>query len=41
MRFNTEAELRPAYPTIFKAFDACMKHPAFDAARPEKQPDNE
>jgi maleylpyruvate isomerase len=41
MRFNTEAELRPAYPTIFKVFDACMKVPAFDNARPEKQPDNE
>ena len=40
-RFNTEEELRPAYPTIFRVFDACMKHPAFEAARPEKQPDNE
>jgi maleylacetoacetate isomerase len=40
-RFNTEAELRAAYPTIFKVFDSCMKNPAFDAARPEKQPDNE
>jgi maleylpyruvate isomerase len=41
MRFNTAEELRAAYPTIFKVFDNCMKHPAFDAARPEKQPDNE
>ncbi len=41
MRFNTEAELRPAYPTLFRVFDECMKVPAFDAARPEKQPDNE
>ncbi len=40
-RFNTEAELRPAYPTLFRVFDECMKNPAFDAARPEKQPDNE
>ena len=24
-----------------KVFDECMKHPAFDAARPEKQPDSE
>jgi maleylpyruvate isomerase len=40
-RFNTEAELRPAYPTIFRVFDNCMTLPAFDSARPEKQPDNE
>lgn len=40
-RFNTEAELRPAYPTVFRVFDNCMKLPAFDNARPEKQPDNE
>jgi maleylacetoacetate isomerase len=40
-RFNTEAEMRPAYPTVFRVFDECMKLPAFDNARPEKQPDNE
>lgn len=40
-RFNTEAELRAAYPAVFRVFDNCMKLPAFDAARPEKQPDNE
>lgn len=40
-RFNTEAELRPAYPTVFRVFDNCMTLPAFDNARPEKQPDNE
>ena len=40
-RFNTADELRAAYPTIFRVFDNCMKNPAFDAARPEKQPDNE
>lgn len=26
-------------PTIMKIFDACMQLPAFEAARPEKQPD--
>lgn len=26
-------------PTIMRIFDACMQMPAFDAARPEKQPD--
>jgi maleylacetoacetate isomerase len=29
------------YPTIRRVFDACMKLDAFDAARPEKQPDAE
>jgi maleylacetoacetate isomerase len=29
------------YPTIQRIYDTCMKHPAFDAARPEKQPDAE
>lgn len=28
-----------AYPTIRRIHDACMKLPAFDAARPERQPD--
>lgn len=40
-RFNTEAELRPTYPRVFRAFDNCMELAAFDAARPEKQPDSE
>lgn len=29
------------YPTIQRIFDTCMKHPAFDAAQPAKQPDAE
>jgi maleylacetoacetate isomerase len=29
------------YPTIQRIFDTCMKHPAFDAAQPSKQPDAE
>ncbi len=29
------------YPTAMRAFDACMAHPAFDAAQPSKQPDAE
>ena len=29
------------YPTITRIFDSCMKLPAFEAARPEKQPDAE
>ena len=29
------------YPTIQRIYDACMKHPAFDAAQPSKQPDAE
>ena len=29
------------YPTISRIFDACMKLPAFEDARPEKQPDAE
>jgi maleylacetoacetate isomerase len=41
MRFNTEAELRPLYPTVFRIFDACMKVEAFDRAQPDKQPDRE
>ena len=27
------------YPTIQRIFDTCMRHPAFDAAQPAKQPD--
>jgi maleylacetoacetate isomerase len=27
------------YPTIRRIYDSCLKLPAFDAARPEKQPD--
>jgi maleylpyruvate isomerase len=29
------------YPTIQRIYEACMKHPAFDAAQPSKQPDAE
>jgi maleylacetoacetate isomerase len=29
------------YPTIMRIFEACMKLPAFENARPEKQPDAE
>ena len=29
------------YPTLKRLFDTCMKHPAFDAAQPAKQPDAE
>lgn len=29
------------YPTIQRVHDNCMKHPAFDAAQPAKQPDAE
>ncbi len=29
------------YPTIQRIYDACMKHPAFDAAQPARQPDAE
>jgi maleylacetoacetate isomerase len=29
------------YPTIQRINDTCMKHPAFDAAQPSKQPDAE
>jgi maleylacetoacetate isomerase len=29
------------YPTIQRIYAACMKHPAFDAAQPSKQPDAE
>jgi maleylpyruvate isomerase len=29
------------YPTIQRIYDTCMKHPAFDAAQPAKQPDAE
>lgn len=29
------------YPTVQRIYDACMKHPAFDAAQPSKQPDAE
>lgn len=29
------------YPTIQRIYDACMKHPAFDAAQPSRQPDAE
>jgi len=29
------------YPTITRIFDSCMKLPAFEEARPEKQPDAE
>ena len=29
------------FPTIQRIHEACMKHPAFDAAQPSKQPDAE
>lgn len=29
------------YPTVMRIFDACMAHPAFDAAQPANQPDAE
>jgi maleylpyruvate isomerase len=29
------------YPTIQRIFDTCMKHPAFAAAQPSRQPDAE
>lgn len=29
------------YPTVMRVFDACMAHPAFDAAQPSRQPDAE
>jgi maleylpyruvate isomerase len=29
------------YPTIQRIYDTCMKHPAFDAAQPSRQPDAE
>ncbi|HEY6979361.1 maleylacetoacetate isomerase [Reyranella sp.] len=29
------------YPTLKRLFDTCMKHPAFDAAQPARQPDAE
>lgn len=29
------------YPTIQRIYDTCMKHPAFDAAQPARQPDAE
>ena len=29
------------YPTIQRIHATCMKHPAFDAAQPSKQPDAE
>lgn len=35
-RFSVELD---CYPTIRRIYDACMKLPAFEAARPELQPD--
>ncbi len=35
-RFSIEME---PYPTIRRIYEECMRHPAFDAARPELQPD--
>ena len=37
-RFNVDMT---RYPTLKRIFDTCMKHPAFDAAQPSKQPDAE
>jgi len=39
-RFCSDADLA-VYPTIMRVFGECMKVPAFEAARPEKQPDFE
>jgi maleylacetoacetate isomerase len=39
-RFYSEAELA-AWPKLMGIFAHCLAHPAFDAARPEKQPDFE
>ncbi len=39
-RFCSAADLT-AYPTILRVFGECMKLPAFEAARPENQPDKE
>ncbi|MFM7343939.1 MAG: maleylacetoacetate isomerase [Tagaea sp.] len=39
-RFYSDAELA-AWPKLMAIFAHCLAHPAFDAARPEKQPDFE
>lgn len=39
-RFYADAELA-AWPKLMAIFAHCLAHPAFDAARPEKQPDFE
>ncbi|MCM0019104.1 MAG: maleylacetoacetate isomerase [Tagaea sp.] len=39
-RFYADAELS-AWPKLMAIFAHCLKHPAFDAARPENQPDFE
>jgi maleylpyruvate isomerase len=38
MRFKVDMK---RYPAIQRIYDACMRHPAFDAAQPSKQPDAE
>jgi maleylacetoacetate isomerase len=38
LRFKVDMK---RYPAIQRIHDACMKHPAFDAAQPSKQPDAE
>lgn len=39
-RFYSDDELA-AYPRLMRIFATCLAHPAFDAARPENQPDFE
>lgn len=40
-RFYSDAELDAAWPRLMAIFRTCLTVPAFDAARPEKQPDAE
>ncbi len=40
-RFYADAELDAAWPRLMAIFKTCMTVPAFDAARPENQPDAE
>jgi len=38
LRFKVDMK---RYPAIQRIYETCMKHPAFDAAQPSKQPDAE
>lgn len=40
-RFYSDAELETAWPRLMAIFKTCMTVPAFDAARPDNQPDAE
>ncbi len=40
-RFYSDSELDAAWPRLMAIFKSCMTVPAFDAARPENQPDAE